>query len=52
MSAIQKKERLYAQLATNFKQLKQNMARTTDLFEELQGDLDAMRTFAGIHAAQ
>ena len=52
MSAVQKKERLYAQLASNFKQLKQNMARTTDLFEELQGDLDAMRTFAGIHAAQ
>ena len=52
MSATQRKDRLYGQLASSLQLLKQHSARTTDLVEDLQGDLDAMRTFAGIHAAQ
>ncbi|TDL23662.1 hypothetical protein BD410DRAFT_802459 [Rickenella mellea] len=52
MNANQRKDRLYAQLASNLKLLKQNAARTTDLAECLQEDLLAMRTFAGVHAAQ
>ena len=52
MSATQRKDRLYAQFASSLQLLKQHSARTTDLTEELQADLDAMRTFAGIHAAQ
>ncbi|KAI5123547.1 hypothetical protein M0805_006706 [Coniferiporia weirii] len=52
MSANQRKDRLFAQFASNLQLLKQHSAQTTDLVEGLQGDLDAMRTFAGIHAAQ
>ncbi|KAL5536941.1 hypothetical protein ACEPAF_764 [Sanghuangporus sanghuang] len=52
MSATQRKDRLYGQFASSLQHLKQHSARTTDLMENLQGDLDAMRTFAGIHAAQ
>ncbi len=52
MSATQRKDRLYAQFAANLQRLKQVSTRTTDLTEVLQGDLDSMRVFAGIHAAQ
>ena len=52
MSAAQRKDRLYAQLAAHLARLKQHSAQTTDLVESFQSDLDAMRTFAGIHAAQ
>ncbi|KAH8116415.1 hypothetical protein DFH11DRAFT_1580440 [Phellopilus nigrolimitatus] len=52
MSATQRKDRLYGQFASSLMALKHNATRTTDLIEGLQGDLDAMRTFAGIHAAQ
>ena len=52
MSVTQRKDRLYAQLASSMQRLKQASARTTDLTESVQEDLDAMRTFAGIHAAQ
>lgn len=52
MNATQKKERLYGQLASGFALLKQHTARTTDLMEDVQTDLDAIRTFSGMHAAQ
>lgn len=52
MSAIQRKDRLYGQLASSIQLLKQHSTRTTDLVEGLQGDLDAMKTFTAIHAAQ
>lgn len=52
MSAAQRKDRLYAQLSASLVRLKQSATRTTDLVEVLQNDLDAMKTFTGIHAAQ
>lgn len=52
MSAAQRKDRLYAQLSASLVRLKQSATRTTDLVEALQNDLDAMKTFTGIHAAQ
>jgi hypothetical protein len=51
-SATQAKDRLYAQLATSLKNTSRTIGHTADLFEQLQLDLDAMRTLAGIHAAQ
>lgn len=51
-NATVRKDRLYSQLAASLKRLKQQEARSTDLMGVLQADLDAMRTFAGIHAAQ
>ena len=52
MSATQRKDRLYAQLSSGLVRLKQSSTRTTDLVEGLQNDLEAMKTFSGIHAAQ
>ena len=52
MSAEQRKDRLYAQMAASLQRLRQHVGQTTDLVEGLQGDLDAMRTFTGLHAAQ
>ena len=52
MSAVQRKERLYVHLAASLQRLKQHTTQTADLFEGVQGDLDAMRTFAGLHAAK
>ncbi|KAI0060941.1 hypothetical protein BV25DRAFT_1806358 [Artomyces pyxidatus] len=51
-SATQAKERNYAHLANSLTRLSRAMGQTADLFEQLQVDLDAMRTLAGIHAAQ
>jgi hypothetical protein len=51
-NATQAKDRLYAQLATSLKHMSRAVGQTADLFEQLQVDLDAMRTLAGIHAAQ
>jgi len=51
-SATQANDRLYAQLATSLKNMCRAVGQTADLFEQLQVDLDAMRTLAGIHAAQ
>jgi len=51
-NATQAKDRLYAQLATSLKNMSRAVGLTADLFEQLQVDLDAMRTLAGIHAAQ
>jgi len=51
-NATQAKDRLYAQLSTSLKNMSRAVGQTADLFEQLQVDLDAMRTLAGIHAAQ
>jgi len=51
-NATQTKDRLYAQLATSLKNMSRAVGKTADLFEQLQVDLGAMRTLAGIHAAQ
>lgn len=51
-SATQAKDRLYAQLATSLKNMSRAVGQTADLVEQLQVDLDAMRTLGGIHAAQ
>ncbi|KZV68949.1 hypothetical protein PENSPDRAFT_609349 [Peniophora sp. CONT] len=51
-SATQAKERQYAQLASSLTRLSRAIGQTAILFEQLQVDLDAMRTLAGLHAAQ
>ncbi|VDC06509.1 unnamed protein product [Peniophora sp. CBMAI 1063] len=51
-SAIQAKERQYAQLASSLTRLSRAIGQTSVLFEQLQVDLDAMRTLSGLHAAQ
>ena len=51
-SATQAKERLYSQLAGSIGRMSRAMSRTADLCEELQVDLQAMRTFAGLDAAK
>lgn len=51
-NATQAKDRLYAQLASSIKNMSRAVGQTADLFEQLQVDLDAMRTLAGTHAAQ
>ncbi|KAG9308609.1 hypothetical protein JVU11DRAFT_11716 [Chiua virens] len=50
--ATQAKDRLYAQLASNIKNMSRAVGQTADLMEQLQNDLDAMRVLAGTHAAQ
>ncbi|ETW78952.1 hypothetical protein HETIRDRAFT_453490 [Heterobasidion irregulare TC 32-1] len=52
MSATQAKERHYAQLANSLTRLSRSVGQTADLFEQLQIDLDSMRTLAALHAAQ
>ncbi|KAI0033672.1 hypothetical protein K488DRAFT_84709 [Vararia minispora EC-137] len=51
-SATQAKDRQYAQLAMSLNRLARSVGQTVDMFEHLQVDLDAMRTLAGLHAAQ
>ncbi|KAK7062571.1 hypothetical protein VNI00_000059 [Paramarasmius palmivorus] len=51
-SATQAKERLYSQLATSFKRMNRALIQTADLCEQVQFDLHAMRTFAGLDAAK
>ncbi|KAF9258884.1 hypothetical protein L218DRAFT_876060 [Marasmius fiardii PR-910] len=51
-NATQSKERLYAQLATSFKQMNRAMGQNADLWEQMQVDLHSMRTFAGLDAAR
>ncbi|THH15621.1 hypothetical protein EW146_g4885 [Bondarzewia mesenterica] len=51
-SATQAKERQYAQLANSLTRLSRSVGHTADLFEQLQVDLDSMRTLAALHAAQ
>ena len=51
-SATQAKERQYVQLAASLTRLSRAIGQTAVLFEQLQVDLDAMRTLSGLHAAQ
>lgn len=51
-NATQAKDRLYAQLAISLGRMSRAIGQTADLCEELQVDLQAMRTFAGLDAAK
>jgi len=51
-NATQAKDRLYAQLASSLGRMSRAIGRTADLCEQLQVDLHAMRTFAGLDAAK
>jgi hypothetical protein len=51
-NATQAKDRLYAQLASSLGRMSRAIAQTADLCEQLQVDLHAMRTFAGLDAAK
>lgn len=51
-SATQAKDRLYAQLAGSLGRMSRAVSQTADLCEQLQVDLHAMRTFAGLDAAK
>lgn len=51
-NATQAKERLYTQLSASLSRLTKAMSQTADLCEQLQGDLHAMQTFAGLDAAK
>ncbi|KAF8661310.1 hypothetical protein AX16_001408 [Volvariella volvacea WC 439] len=52
IGATQAKDRLYAQLAGTLVRMTRSISYTADLLEQLQVDLDAMRTFAGLDAAR
>jgi hypothetical protein len=51
-NATQARDRLYAQLARSLTRMSGAIAKTADLCELLQVDLDAMRRLGGLHAAQ
>jgi hypothetical protein len=51
-NATQAKDRLYAQLANSLGRMSRAISQTADLCEQLQVDLHAMRTFAGLDAAK
>ncbi|RDB20901.1 hypothetical protein Hypma_012002 [Hypsizygus marmoreus] len=51
-NATQAKDRLYAQLAGSLGRMSRAIGQTADLCEQLQIDLHAMRTFAGLDAAK
>lgn len=51
-SATQAKDRLYTQLASSLGRMSRAIAQTADLCEQIQVDLHAMRTFAGLDAAK
>lgn len=51
-SAVQTKEKLYAQLASSLGRMSRAIGQTADLCEMLQVDLHAMRTFAALDAAK
>ncbi|KAF8629083.1 hypothetical protein AX15_003577 [Amanita polypyramis BW_CC] len=51
-NATQAKDRLYAQLAQSLNRMTRAVGRTADLCEQLQVDLQAMRTFAALDAAK
>jgi len=46
------KTRHYQKLASEMKKFAEGVAETKSLFSKLEGDLHAMRTLAGLHAAQ
>ena len=51
-NATQVKDRLYAQFAQSLGRMTRAISRTADLCEQLQVDLQAMRTFAALDAAK
>ncbi|KAJ6504845.1 hypothetical protein C8R47DRAFT_1192675 [Mycena vitilis] len=51
-NATQAKDRLYAQLSSSLSRMSRAVGQTADLCEQLQVDLHAMRTFAGLDAAK
>ncbi|KAJ7224490.1 hypothetical protein GGX14DRAFT_351066 [Mycena pura] len=51
-NSTQAKERLYSQLASSLSRMSRAIGQTADLCEQLQVDLHAMRTFAGLDAAK
>lgn len=51
-NATQAKDRLYTQLAGSLGRMSRAIGQTADLCEQLQVDLHAMRTFAGLDAAK
>lgn len=51
-NATQAKDRLYAQLSASLGRMSRAIGRTADLCEQLQVDLHAMTTFAGLDAAK
>ncbi|KAG6836986.1 hypothetical protein H0H93_016690 [Arthromyces matolae] len=51
-NATQAKDRVYGQLAASLGRMSRAVGRTADLCEQLQVDLHAMRTFAGLDAAK
>ncbi|KAJ7650680.1 hypothetical protein FB45DRAFT_23423 [Roridomyces roridus] len=51
-NATQAKERLYSQLSVSLTRMHGAIRRTADLCEQLQEDLNAMRTFAGLDATK
>ncbi|KAJ7105796.1 hypothetical protein C8R46DRAFT_1366405 [Mycena filopes] len=51
-NATQAKDRLYSQLSSSLSRMSRAIGQTADLCEQLQVDLLAMRTFAGLDAAK
>ncbi|KNZ74529.1 hypothetical protein J132_06483 [Termitomyces sp. J132] len=51
-NAIQAKDHLYAQLAASFARMSHAIGQMANLCKQLQVDLDAMRTFAGLNTAK
>ncbi|PFH51056.1 hypothetical protein AMATHDRAFT_143619 [Amanita thiersii Skay4041] len=51
-NATQAKDRLYAQLSQSLGRMTRAIGHTADLCEQLQVDLQAMRTFAALDAAK
>lgn len=51
-NATQAKDRLYTQLSSSIGRMTRAVSQTADLCEQLQVDLQAMRTFAGLDAAK
>ncbi|KAJ7326306.1 hypothetical protein B0H14DRAFT_2382429 [Mycena olivaceomarginata] len=51
-NATQAKERLYSQLSGSLGRMARAIGQTADLCAQLQTDLHAMRTFAGLDAAK
>ena len=51
-TAAQAKDRNYLQLSNSLARLSRAVGQTTDLFELLKADLDAMKVLSASHAAQ
>lgn len=49
---IEQKERYYALLAKRIGALSKDLAHTAELFQDIEKDIHAMKTFAGLQASQ